>query len=93
MDATSAFNMANTASSNSLSSYDGNLYGFKFLYNPKEVVMSWGVAEGMNMEGIAAGLEKGSSPTSALTNSSISFTLLLSLIVLLGLLVLLGCRE
>lgn len=77
MDVTSAFSLAN-ASTTDYSSYDGNLYGFKFLYNPKEVSMTWGVAEGMNWEGIAAGLDPGTSPTSALQNSTISFSLLLN---------------
>ena len=57
---------------------DGNLYGFKFLYNPKEVNMTWAVAEGMNWEGIQAGLDPGTAPTAALNNSTISFQLLLN---------------
>ena len=76
-DATSAFSLANSANYNG-TTYDGNLYGFKFLYNPKEVAMTWGVAEGQNWEGIAKGLEVGTSPTSALQNSTISFSLLLN---------------
>ena len=76
-DATSAFSLANSSNYNS-ATYDGNLYGFKFLYNPKEVAMTWGVAEGQNWEGIAAGLDPGTSPTSALQNSTISFSLLLN---------------
>jgi hypothetical protein len=76
-DASSAFSLANSSTSNG-ATYDGNLYGFKFLYNPKEVAMTWGVAEGQNWEGIAAGLDPGTSPTSALQNSTISFSLLLN---------------
>jgi hypothetical protein len=76
-DASSAFSLANSSNYNS-ATYDGNLYGFKFLYNPKEVAMTWGVAEGQNWEGIAAGLDPGTSPTSALQNSTISFSLLLN---------------
>lgn len=77
MDSTSAFSLANSSSTNS-NSYDGNLYGFKFLYNPKEVTMNWGVAEGQNWEGIAAGLDPGTAPSAALQNSTISFSLLLN---------------
>jgi hypothetical protein len=77
MDSTSAFSLANSSTKNS-SSYDGNLYGFKFLYNPKEVTMTWGVAEGQNWEGIAAGLDPGTAPSAALQNSTISFSLLLN---------------
>lgn len=77
MDSTSAFSLANSSTKNS-NSYDGNLYGFKFLYNPKEVVMNWGVAEGQNWEGIAAGLDPGTAPSAALQNSTISFSLLLN---------------
>lgn len=77
MDVTSAFSLANSSTSNK-KAYDGNLYGFKFLYNPKEVSMTWGVAEGQNWEGIAAGLDPGTAPSSALQNSTISFSLLLN---------------
>lgn len=77
MDVTSAFSLANSSTSNS-NKYDGNLYGFKFLYNPKEVSMTWGVAEGQNWEGIAAGLDPGTAPSAALQNSTISFSLLLN---------------
>ena len=77
MDATSAFSIANSSTYNG-QQYDGNLYGFKFLYNPKEVAMTWGVAEGQNWEGIAAGLEAGTAPSAALQNSTISFSLLLN---------------
>jgi len=77
MDVNSAFSIANSSTYNN-KSYDGNLYGFKFLYNPKEVSMTWGVAEGQNWEGTAAGLDPGTAPSSALQNSTISFSLLLN---------------
>lgn len=77
MDVNSAFSIANSSMYNS-KVYDGNLYGFKFLYNPKEVSMTWGVAEGQNWEGIAAGLDPGTAPSAALQNSTISFSLLLN---------------
>jgi hypothetical protein len=77
MDSSQVFNNANY-SKNDTGKYDGNLYGFKFLYNPKEVNMTWAVAEGMNWEGIQAGLDPGTAPTTALNNSTISFSLLLN---------------
>jgi hypothetical protein len=77
MDVNSAFSLANSSTYNN-KSYDGNLYGFKFLYNPKEVSMTWGVAEGQNWEGIAAGLDPGTAPSAALQNSTITFSLLLN---------------
>ena len=77
MDSTQVFNNANYANKDT-GNYDGNLYGFKFLYNPSEVNMTWAVAEGMNWEGIQAGLDPGTAPTSALNNSTISFSLLLN---------------
>lgn len=80
MDATNAVTYSNSSSTKS-ANYDGNLYGFKFLYNPKEVSMTWGVAEGMNWAGIAANLDPGSAPTAALKNSTITFTLLLNRIL------------
>jgi hypothetical protein len=77
MDVNSAFSLANSKTYEN-KSYDGNLYGFKFLYNPKEVSMTWGVAEGQNWEGIANNLEAGTAPSAALQNSTISFSLLLN---------------
>ena len=64
--------------------YDPFLYGFKFLYNPKEVNMTWGVAEGMNWEGIQAGMDPYNAVTAALNNSTISFQLLLNRIQDMG---------
>ena len=68
---------ANSSTANN-TSYDDNLYGFKFLYNPKEVAMTWGLAEGSNYEGIAAGLDPFSPITPGLMYSTISFSLLLN---------------
>lgn len=78
MDRATASNYANNVASSG-NSYDPNLYGFKFLYNPTEVSMGWGVAEGMNWEGVRAGLDAGGNAfTQALQNSRISFSLLLN---------------
>jgi hypothetical protein len=74
-------NVASYANSSTTSSkrYDDNLYGFKFLYNPKEVSMHWGVAEGQNWEGVAAGLDaQGNAFTQAMQYSTITFSLLLN---------------
>ena len=78
MDSTNVMNTSMYNQSKDQTNYDGNLYGFKFLYNPKEVNMTWAVAEGMNWEGIQAGLDPGTAPTAALNNSTISFQLLLN---------------
>ena len=78
MDKATASDYANNVASTG-NSYDPNLYGFKFLYNPTEVSMGWGVAEGMNWEGVRAGLDAGGNAfTQALQNSRISFSLLLN---------------
>jgi hypothetical protein len=69
-----------TSSDPNSNTFDGNLYGFKFMYNPSEVTMNWGLGEGMNLEGIAAGLGVPGSVaiTQSLKYSSISFSLLLN---------------
>lgn len=77
MDSNNATTYANSINVDG-SSYDSNLYGFKFLYNPKEVSMTWGVAEGMNWEGIKAGLDPGNLITPGLQYSTINFSLLLN---------------
>lgn len=58
--------------------YDDQLYGFRFLYNPKEVSMTWGLAEGVNFEAVQAGLDKSTPISTGLLNSTISFSLLLN---------------
>jgi len=77
MDSNNAQVYANSVNADG-SAYDPNLYGFKFLYNPKEVSMTWGVAEGMNLEGIRAGLDPGNLITPGLMYSTINFSLLLN---------------
>lgn len=77
MDMDNAITTANSSAKNS-AVFDNNLYGFQFLYNPKEVAMTWAVAEGMNLEGLQANLDPGSAPTMALAGSTISFSLLLN---------------
>ena len=58
--------------------YDDKLYGFKFLYNPKEVAMSWGIATGVNWEVVQSGQDKSSPVSLGLLNSTISFSVLLN---------------
>jgi len=60
------------------SNYDDQLYGFKFLYNPKEVGMTWGIATGVNWEAVQSGLDKSTPASLGLLNSTISFTILLN---------------
>jgi len=77
MDRNTQFNMANSSSTNS-SKIDGNLYGFKFLYNPKEVAMHWGMVDSVyNPEAVAGG-QTGTGFTLAVQNNTISFSLLLN---------------
>jgi hypothetical protein len=55
------------------------MYGFKFLYNPTEVSMGWGIAEGFNPEVTQGGADGGITPVGAgLNQSTVDFTLLLN---------------
>jgi hypothetical protein len=67
-----------SANSTSKSTYDDTLYGFKFLYNPKEVAMSWGIAEGVNPDVIQSGLDKSTPIGLGLMSSTVSFSILLN---------------
>lgn len=58
--------------------YDDKLYGFKFLYNPKEVGMTWGIATGVNWEVVQSGQDKSTPVSLGLLNSTISFSVLLN---------------
>jgi hypothetical protein len=58
---------------------DPTMYGFKFLYNPTEVSMGWGIAEGFNPEVVQSGADGGIGPIGAgVDQSTIDFTLLLN---------------
>lgn len=72
--------ITNSSSANSVSksTYDDKLYGFKFLYNPKEVSMTWGIAEGVNWDVVATGLDKSTPVGLGLMTSTISFSLLVN---------------
>ena len=77
MDRYTQFNMANSSSTGS-QQLDGNLYGFKFLYNPKEVAMHWGMTDSTYNPEVAATGQGGSGFTLSLQNSTITFSLLLN---------------
>lgn len=67
-----------SANSISKNTYDDSLYGFKFLYNPKEVSMTWGIAEGVNWDVVATGLDKSTPIGLGLMTSTLSFSLLIN---------------
>ena len=73
-----SFNTAVMSGLASGAKYDDQLYGFRFLYNPKEVAMTWGLAEGVNWEAVQTGLDKSTPISTGLLNSTISFSLLLN---------------
>ena len=77
MNASYATNLSK-ASSQTSNKYDENLYGFKFLYNPTEVGMAWGLVEGVNWELIQSGLDKIQPIGAGLTQTTISFSVLLN---------------
>ena len=72
------FNSSVISGLTSGSKYDDQLYGFRFLYNPKEVSMTWGLAEGVNWEAVQTGLDKSTPISTGLLNSTVSFSLLLN---------------
>ena len=77
MNASYATNLAKSSSQPN-NKYDDKLYGFKFLYNPTEVGMAWGLVEGVNWEVIQSGLDKLTPIGAGLTQTTISFSLLLN---------------
>lgn len=58
--------------------FDENMYGFKFLYNPNSVSMTWGINTEVNTQMESMGLDKSVPLTAGLFNSTISFELLLN---------------
>lgn len=77
MDRNTQFNMANSSSTGS-KQLDGTLYGFKFLYNPKEVAMHWGMTDNTYNPEVGATGGTGTGFTLSLQNSTITFSLLLN---------------
>lgn len=58
--------------------FDESMYGFKFLYNPNSVSMTWGINTEVNTQMESMGLDKSVPLTSGLFNSTITFELLLN---------------
>ena len=57
---------------------DPTMYGFKFLYNPTEVSMGWGMLETVDPNVIRSGAAGGLAPVTGVGLSTIDFTLLLN---------------
>ena len=57
---------------------DPTMYGFKFLYNPTEVSMGWGMLETVDPNIIRSGAAGGLAPVTGVGLSTIDFTLLLN---------------
>ena len=75
------FNLTNSAAwKNKTGIYknDSSMYGFKFLYNPTEVNMGWGMLESVDPNVIRSGAAGGLAPVTGVGLSTIDFTLLLN---------------
>jgi hypothetical protein len=57
---------------------DGTVYGFKFLYNPTTVTMSWGVGSEIDIAKFTAGSFKSAPITDAAMNSNVTFSIVLN---------------
>lgn len=57
---------------------DGTVHGFKFLYNPTTVTLSWGVGSEIDIAKFTAGKFKAAPITDAAMNSSITFSVILN---------------
>ena len=57
---------------------DSTMYGFKFLYNPTEVNMGWGMLEGVNPNTIRSNAAGQLMPVTGIGLSTIDFTILLN---------------
>jgi hypothetical protein len=57
---------------------DSKMYGFKFLYNPKEVAMAWGIMDQMDPEFVASGQDAFSAISAGLMASSVSVSIILN---------------
>jgi hypothetical protein len=63
---------------NQVTPLDPQMYGFKFLYNPKEVAMAWGVLDKMDPEYIASGTDPFNVISAGLMSATIQVTILLN---------------
>lgn len=57
---------------------DSVVYGFRFLYNPTTVAMSWGVGTEVDIAKFAAGSFRAAPITDAAMNSSVTFSIILN---------------
>jgi len=57
---------------------DKKMYGFKFLYNPKDVAMAWGIMDQMDPEFVASGQDAFSAISAGLMASTVSITIILN---------------
>lgn len=79
MDRQFTTNLAqNSGGLNSKTPLDPQMYGFKFLYNPKEVSMAWGVMDKMDPSYIASGSEVFNVISAGLMSATITVTILLN---------------
>jgi hypothetical protein len=69
---------ANAGGMNAKTPLDPQMYGFKFLYNPKEVSMAWGVMDKMDPSYIASGSEVFTVISAGLMSATITVTILLN---------------
>jgi len=69
---------ANAGGMNAKTPLDPQMYGFKFLYNPKEVSMAWGVMDKMDPSYIASGSEVFNVISAGLMSATITVTILLN---------------
>lgn len=60
------------------STYDGTMYGFKFLYNPSSVTMTWGLSTEVNWDYVSGGFDKATPLAEGLLKSTVSFSILLN---------------
>ena len=67
-----------TSASKKQANFSDDMYGFKFLYNPNSIAMTWGINTEVNTQMESMGLDKSVPLTSGLFNSTISFELLLN---------------
>jgi hypothetical protein len=58
--------------------YDPKMYGFKFLYNPKDVGMAWGIMDQMDPTYVASGQDAFNAISAGLMSSSVTFDLVLN---------------
>ena len=71
-------NSMSTSLSANANTLDPQMYGFKFLYNPKEVAMAWGIQQSMDPSFLANGSDAFQVVSAGLLSSTIQVTLLIN---------------